>query len=525
MSKSSNPRINLPLVERHISALLLRQAQHRGDAPFLTVSGTMYTFREVQQRVLRVAAGFTSAGIAEGDRIGVMLANCAEFVFVWFAAAHVGAAAVVMNPQFRGSVLDTALADCDCRALVLHADALTRASSQLESLQSSGVTCVVVGEHSARSGLVAFSDFQASEQALAPAHAGDWQTIQTISFTSGSTGPSKGVRITNSQAVDTACTFVHAMNLAPEDVVFSPFALFHGMSNRLAVLPCLVVGAHVVLAERFSASAFWQQAAACGATVAQTLPTVTALLKSQLPGERDRAHSVTRMYNSRVDEEFERRFGVTLVEAYGMTEFGVVIYTPYPERRAGACGRIHPGWEVRIVDEMDFPVPTGMAGELVFRPKEPGLLCDGYMARPQATVDATRNLWFHTGDMALEDADGYIHFLDRKKDRIRRRGENISSFDAEFIVCGHPGVLECAVLPHPATLGEDDIRLIVVVKSGTQLKADELFSWLQIRMPRFMLPRFIEFTDTLPRTHNNKIEKFKLAALGLGATAWDSEAL
>lgn len=520
----TSARLDVPLAQRHLSVLLALQAHARPDAPFLTVGGRTWSFADAYQRTLQLAGGLAAVGITAGARVGVLLPNCAEFVFTWFAAAHLGATTVVMNPQLRGPMLDLALADCGCQLLVLHADGLQAAAPQARALAVGGGLCVVVGTaaslpegHRPFDELAAFSG-------PAPARAGDYRSIQTVSFTSGSTGPAKGVRVTNNQAIDTACTFVHAMALTAEDVLFTPFALFHGMSNRLAVVPCLVVGAHVVLAEGFSASHYWQQAAACGATVAQTLPTVNAMLKSQPPGPGDRAHRVTRMYNSRVDDAFEQRFGVRLVEAYGMTEIGVVLYTPYGERRAGACGRIHPGWEMQVLDEDDWPLPAGQPGELAFRPRLPHLLCAGYMNRPQALVDATTNLWFHTGDVGRMDADGYVFFMDRRKERIRRRGENISSFDAEFIVAAHPAVRECAVLPHPAALGEDDVRLVVVADPAAGLDGAALFDWLKPRMPRFMLPRYIEFVDSLPRTPNNKIEKFKLVAAGLPADVWDAEA-
>lgn len=519
----SSQRLDLPLDQRHLSVLLARQAADFGTAPFLTVSDCTYSFAEVQERVLRLSSGLASAGVTANDLVGVMLPNCAEFVFTWFAAAHLGAATVVMNPELRGHMLDLALVDCDCRLVVMHADVLAGTGAQVEKLAESGVPVAVVGEATGLlQGCIPFSTL--AECDASPTSAvGDYRSIQTVSFTSGSTGPSKGVRITNNQAIDTACTFIHAMALTSDDVLFTPFALFHGMSNRLAVIPCLLAGAHVVLAENFSASRYWQQAAACGATVAQTLPTVNAMLKAQPPSPADLAHRVTRMYNSRVDHEFERRFGVRLVEAYGMTEIGVVLYTPYGDRRDGACGRLHPGWDMQIVDENDWPLPSGQAGEMVLRPRLPHLMCAGYMNRPQAFVEATSNLWFHTGDIGRMDTDGYVFFMDRRKERIRRRGENISSFEAEFIVAAHPAVRECAVLPHPAALGEDDVRLVVVADPAARLDGAALWAWLKDRMPRFMLPRYIEFSDRLPRTHNNKIEKFRLLANGLAPDVWDAE--
>ena len=331
-------------------------------------------------------------------------------------------------------------------------------------------------------------------------------------------------QLTTNQAIDAGCTYVHATELGADDVVYTPFAFFHGMSTRLGVVPALLVGAHVVVGERFSASRYWQEATECGATVGQTLPTMTALLKALPPGPYDRAHKVTRMYNSRADEDFERRFGVRLVEAYGMTEIGLVIYSGFPDRRPGAAGKLHPDWEMGIFDEHDNPVGAGQPGELVFRPKAPWLMSPGYIGRPEATVEATRNLWFHSGDIGRQDEDGYVYFIDRRKERIRRRGENISSFDVESLVSSHPDVRECAALAYPAAHGEDDVRIIVVAAEGSALTAGALYEWLTGVMPRYMLPRYIEFTQTLPRTATNKIEKFQLKDRGLGPDAWDREA-
>ncbi|HSW18244.1 MAG TPA: AMP-binding protein, partial [Ramlibacter sp.] len=289
------------------------------------------------------------------------------------------------------------------------------------------------------------------------------------------------------------------------------------------VMPALLVGAHVVVAEKFSASRYWQEAAACGATVAQTLPPMTAMLKALPPGVHDRQHSVTRMYNSRADEEFEARFGVRLVEAYGMTEIGLPIYSGYPERRQGAAGKIHPDWEMAIVDDADQPVAPGTPGELVFRPRQPWLMMQGYVGRPDATLEALRNLWFHSGDIGRQDDDGWVFFIDRRKERIRRLGENISSFDVESLVCAHPDVRECAALAHPAALGEDDVRIVVVTAQESNLTAAALYDWMTGVMPRYMLPRYIEFTQALPRTATNKIEKLKLKEAGLSPEVWDRE--
>ncbi len=517
------PRLRLPIEDRHLSVLLERRARQQSDRPFLSIEGNSYTYGAAYERVLQVAAGLADAGLAEGDRIGVLLPNCEAFVWTWFAAAHLGATIVVMNPQLRGMTLDHALADSDCSLLVAHANDLAAVEPIIPMLRKAMKCLALVGGAAPSHGDFVPFDQLFGDAARAPARRGDYRTTQSISFTSGSTGPSKGVLLSNNQSLDIACTFIHAMGLTEIDVIFSPFPLFHGMSNRLAVLPALVMGAQVVISDRFSASKFWQQVTEAKATVAQTLHSVTAMLKAQPPSPWDRAHHVTRMYNTRYDEEFEQRFGVHLIEAFGMTEIGVTTYSPYPERRPGSAGRVHPDWEVAILDEEDRPLPRGQQGELAFRPREPYLMTVGYAKRPDAMVEATRNLWFHTGDIGRQDEDGYVYFLDRKKERIRRRGENISSFEVELSVIAHPDIRECAVLPYPAEQGEDEVRLVVVKAPESSLTAPALYEWLQRAMPRYMLPRYIEFVESLPRTPNNKIEKFKLLTEGLASTVWDRE--
>lgn len=517
-------RIVLPRELRHTSALLERQLRERPDSPFLTIEGATYSFRQAHEQVMRVASGLAGLGVKEGCRVGVMLPNVAAFVFVWLAACHLGATIVAINPQFRGALADNALGSTECSVVVLHAASADVLASVATPVRER-IKAVIAADAPTvgRDGAVSLAALASCGAAAGPSARGDLRSIHTISFTSGSTGPSKGVLITTNQALDSACTYVHATRLTSNDTLYTPFAFFHGMSTRLGVLPALIVGAHVVVAERFSASRYWQEASLCGATVGQTLPPMTAMLKALPPGPADNSHRLTRMYNSRADEEFERRFGVHLVEAYGMTEMGLPIYTGYPDRRAGAAGKLHPEWEMAIVDEQDEPVAAGEPGELVFRPRTPWLISPGYVGRPEATVESTRNLWFHSGDIGRQDEDGYIYFIDRRKERIRRLGENISSFDVESLVSSHPDVRECAALAYPAAVGEDDVRIVVVAAAGSQLNGRALYDWLTGAMPRYMLPRYIEFAASLPRTPTNKIEKFQLKEAGLGADVWDRD--
>ncbi|MES2563080.1 MAG: AMP-binding protein, partial [Pseudomonadota bacterium] len=220
---------------------------------------------------------------------------------------------------------------------------------------------------------------------------------------------------------------------------------------------------------------------------------------------------------------FEERFGTRTLEAFAMTETTFLLYTPYPGRKVGSTGREHEDWEVALVDDNDVPVLLGEPGELIARPRKPYIMMQGYLNKPQATQDAWRNLWFHTGDILRRDEEGYFYFVDRKKERIRRLGENVSSSEVERSVSSHPAIAECVVLAHPAGRNEDDIRLVAVLKEGAELAPAELHAWLQARLPKFMVPRYIELVDALPRTGTNKVQKQKLVQQGLGAGVWDAQ--
>jgi crotonobetaine/carnitine-CoA ligase len=222
---------------------------------------------------------------------------------------------------------------------------------------------------------------------------------------------------------------------------------------------------------------------------------------------------------------FERRFGVRLVEAYGSTDIGVPIYSrPGEPRRTGACGRPIAAYEVRLVDGDDHEVDVGDVGEIVVRPDEPSLICDGYLGMPEETVRATRNLWFHTGDLARRDEDGFVYFVGRNKDTIRRRGENISAFEVEEVVEQHPDVLEVAAFGVPSELTEEEVMVAVVPRSGRSVDPADLISFCTNKMARYMVPRYVDVVPELPKTPTEKVEKYLLRERGITATTWDATA-
>jgi crotonobetaine/carnitine-CoA ligase len=518
----------LPQEERRLGWILRDRAAKEGDRTFMRMGDATHSFAGTHAISTDIARGLRNLGVGSGDYVAMMLPNCTEFVLTWFAAALRNAAIVPINPQYRGFLFDAPLRETKTRGLVIHRD-LAEALPTLDSKMLAQLEWVaVVGGIEGLDlppGVNAFEFADLQVEGTDDVEIdGTYRDIHCVMYTSGTTGPSKGVLLSNAQFFSSASVFLRAVALTRDDVLFTPLPLFHGLASRLGVLPALIIGAEIVIGERFSGTRFWQQAAEASATVGHTIFSIPPVLKAQAPGPQDTAHTLRCMYNAHHDAEFETRFNVRLVEAYGMTETGLCIFTDYPDRREGSSGIVHEDYEVQLVDDFDNSVPVGELGEIVLRPKKPYITMQGYLDKPAATVEAWRNLWFHTGDIARQDADGYFYFVDRVRDRIRRRGENISSWDVENFANAHPAIAESVALPYPAPGGEDDIRLVAVLHVGKALDAQTLADWLEERMPRFMLPRYIEFTDSLPRNPASKVEKYKLVNRGLAADVWNREA-
>ena len=528
---NADPLYNLPLDQRDIGRFLRLRAAEDGDRPYLTFlafGARTFTFAETDRRCRDLARGLAARGIREGSRVLLLLPNCAEFVFTWYACSLLGAAIVPLNTNLKGMALEAQVEDAQADAVMASHDLLPALDSMRPAFKQLIPWLAVVGDAAGAAAIVEQSrivPFETLYQGTgADAQiAGDFRRIQFISYTSGTTGPAKGVMLPNALAFSSACTFMRLSGMTRDDVLYSPLPLFHGLSSRMCALPALVLGAHAVIGERFSASRYWEQAAQCKATLAYIVHAVVSLVMAQPPGAHDRAHRVRAIFNAAHDLEFEARFGVRTLEAFSMTETSFMLYTPYAERTLGSTGRAHEDWDLELVGDNDLPVPPGKPGELVGRPRKPYIVMQGYLNKPQATLDAWRNLWFHTGDILRRDAHGNYFYIDRKQERIRRRGENVSSAEVERGVAAHPAIMECVVIAHPAPSGEDDIRLVAVLKSGAALAPTDLHAWLNQRLPKFMLPRYIEFIGALPRGATNKVEKIALLRAGLGVGAWDAE--
>jgi crotonobetaine/carnitine-CoA ligase len=518
--------IEVPAAERTLPALLARQAAALGARPYLELGETTRTFAEMRDAAARTAGSFAAAGLRRGDRIAIMAENRREVVDAWFGAAWLGAILVPFNTAMRGPQLEHVLTNSGPRALAIepelfgHLDVLGELPPELERIWLLGD-----GPTSWRG--VPVEPFPARGDAL-PAEAVRPGETVAILYTSGTTGPSKGVMCPQAQFYWWARgTAAMLGGLSDEDVLYTCLPLFH--TNALnTCMQALLHGARLVVGPRFSASRFWSRLAQADATVTYLLGAMTSILAKRPPSPEDRAHrcrvALAPATHAELHELFRERFGITLRDGFGMTETNAVIGAREGVQRPGTMGRVMPGYDAKIVDENDEEVPDGTPGELVLRADDAFAFATGYWRMPEQTVESWRNLWFHSGDRAVRDPDGSFRFLDRMKDAIRRRGENISAWEVEQVLLGHDDVAAAAVVPVPSVLGEDEVLACVVPRDGATLDPEELVRHCEPRLAYFAIPRYVEVVDELPLTENGKVRKFVLRERGVTPAAWDREA-
>ena len=513
-----------------IDALLAARARSHADTVFLRFASADLTFAETAARSDQFAGGLAAMGIGKGDVVPVLLPNSPEFALTWLALCRLGAVSCLVNTAFRGPALAHALGVTDAHTVVLHhsfAAQFAEVAGALPHLRR----VVVVGDlgRDALAGVdvVNWHAVDGDPAGLAQ-HAGHSATDPAmILFTSGTTGPSKGCVLSHRYTLRQASLMIEHLRFRDDDVLYCPFPLFHIDATVLTVAPALVLGTTAAIGERFSVSGFWPEVRRFGATVFDFMGATLTMLHKQPEQPDDLDNPVRLGWGVPVPEsadDFERRFGLQLVELYGSTDAGLPMYHPVDvPRRAGSCGTVIDAYDVRLLDDDGFEVPVGEVGELVVRPNEPSLMADGYFGMPEATLRSRRNLWFHTGDLLRRDADGFYFFVGRRTDSIRRRGENISAFEVEEVVKLHPSVLDAAAFGVPSELTEDDVMVAVVVRPGAGFDAAELRAFCAERMARHMLPRYVDVVDELPRTPTEKVRKDALRERGVTVTTWDSD--
>jgi crotonobetaine/carnitine-CoA ligase len=520
---------------------LVRRLASDPDGPYLDFANTevgnvQYTAREMDAESTRLAHALIGLGVGHGDRVATLLDNRAEQVVSFFAALKLGAVQVPINTGYKGDFLRHQLADSGARVFVVQGDYASRAVETIGADTTPEVAhCIVVDHPDA---VIDAVPTIAWADAVAGASDAPIDTSQVrpgdlacFIYTAGTTGPSKGCMLPQNYIVSLAEQVERAWERRGDDIVLTPLPLFHFNAISIAVVGTLVAGGSAVIERKFSVSNFWPEVKRTGATMVSMLGSLAILIANADDHPDQRGHKLRLCAAAPMppdtDAAWGQRFGCkTFSAGYGLTEASLISMLDAGEpNKPGAAGKpnLH-DFDVRIVDDDDVPVATGEAGEIVCRPNGPNLMFAGYWNRPDATVEATRNLWFHTGDLGRIDDNGYLFFVDRKKDALRRRGENISSFEMEKTLYGHSALRDVAVHAVPSELGEDDVKITVVLQDDAQLTEEELCRWMAERVPYFAIPRYVEFRDDLPRNPVGRVLKYQLREEGVTPTTWDREA-
>ena len=527
-----------------LAEILRDRADAHGDRPYLRYGdGAWVTYSEMNARANRVANGLIARGVLPGESVSVMLPNCEEFLQCWYGILKAGAVMSSINTAYKGDFLSWTINLVQARTLFISDAFLDRLNFIADEVPLLERVIVVPSESPtgpdpsvAFESLAALMDAPADEPGVDYA----WTDDARIMFTSGTTGRSKGVIKQNAADYFSARGSLEYMSkcrgITVDDMHaetwFSCLPLFHSNAQVLTAYPALIAGGRVAFVERFSGTRFWEQAIDMGATMFNGIGAMLYFLWNQPPSDLDRAHSVHSVLAAPAPRdiyfEFEERFGVQLTEGYGLTETGVcTVMDPSQPVRLGSCGRANPGYEVTIVEPgTDRPVPPDTPGEIVVDMKVPNIVMRAYYGMPEKTAEDFRNLKLHTGDLGRMDADGYVYFMDRVKDYIRRRGENVSSMEVERQIAGHPDVAECAVIGVKADEGassEDEI-MVVLVAEGDAPDPTALTHWMAERMPYFMVPRYIRVVDALPKTPTARVRKTELRDEGIAPGTWDRDA-
>jgi len=515
-----------------IGTLVEERAKAHKDRVFLLFEDQKITWGHIDKVSNQVASGLRNLGIMKGDKVILMMQNHPEFIYAWFGTSKLGAIEVPVNIAYKSDLLSYIINNSDSKLIFIDASLLDRLAMirdrlpKLEKIVCKGkVNDAIVKALPVP--VISMDEFLAQPSDPVSAHVVKTDPVGIL-YTSGTTGPSKGVVLCHNAFIFLATLIAKLRQLAPQDVLYTFLPLFHGNAQILSIMNAVVADSQVVLGNHFSASTFWDDIRKYGATQFNYLGAVMTILSKQPPKENDIDNPVRICLGAAcpadVMKHMEERFGILCLEGYGLTEAGIFIHWTVNDRKLGSCGKlVEEYYEANLVDDEDNEVPVGQIGEIVVRPKAPFIMMSEYYEMPEKTLESYRNLWFHTGDYARKDEEEYFYFVDRKKDAIRRRGENISSFEVEKVINSHPGVLESAVFAIPSDLGEDDVKVNVVLKPGEKLSPEELIRFCNENMAYFAVPRYLEFVVDLPKTATNRIEKYRLREAGITVNTWDRE--
>lgn len=515
--------------ERTLGFMLEEKAVRVKDKPFLLYKDEKVTYGELNTTVNRVANRLVDWGLKKDDKICIMLTNVPDYIYIWFGAAKLGVAEVPINTAYKGDLLQYVVNNSDATVMVVDQQFLDRIEfigDGFENLKHVIVYPELTGKRpKARFDFLSYKDFLSKKVDNPKAEVRPPDPM-AIMYTSGTTGPSKGVIHSHMIYFGYGASQIKYARLNSDDILYACLPYFHAGSQALITYPALMLDATVVMVDRFSASGFWDDMRKYKVTYTVAVGAMFNFLMAQpeSPGDAD---NPLRIFNggpflAEKCGAFEKRFGLKLLEFYGNIESGFVIRSPYDAHKPGSCGKAIDEYEVKLVDGDDREVPVGQVGEFVARSKEPWTMLNGYYKMPEKTAESFRNLWFHTGDGGRMDEEGYFYFVDRIKDAIRKRGENISSWEVEKVINSHPKIQESVAIGLKSKeWAEDEVKVVVVLKQGEQLSPEALIDYCEERMAYFAVPRFIEFKSSLPKTPTQRVEKYKLKEEGVTPNTWD----
>lgn len=531
--------------ERLFGNILTDQAKKIGHKPFCYFKDQIFTYEEVEANANQMAAAYQSLGIGKGDCVIAMLPNTPEFIFHWFGLAKLGAIDAPINTAYKGELLKHVINICDARVMFIHEQFLERLiliQDELVSLEKLVVFCpsgetprtdlkfqtITLEELTRDKGpaIVGPADLKPSDPLM-------------IIYTSGTTGPSKGAMLPHQALYYYACDAIGSLGFTQDDIIYSNLPLYHINIRFFTIMSSMLVGGSFALSEKFSATRFWDEINQYNATVF-CFPGAALInyIYNQPPKEADADNSVRLAWmgpmSGDMAQKFEKRFDLKIYLGYfGMTEANYITSLDIAQMdnlkkqgkwdQALGMGKENKDrYEVKLVDENDNEVPTGQSGEITCRPARPFSMMLEYVNMPDKTLEAFKNMWFHTGDMARKDEEGHFYFVDRKKDYMRCKGENISSFEVESGIISHPVVAEVAVIAVKYKDLEEEIKAIIRFKEGESISNEDLMAWCEERLAYFMVPRFIQLTtQELPKTPTGRIQKYKLRDLEATADIWD----
>lgn len=514
-----------PLLQRTVAAVLDRQVAERPDKiALIEQQGRRMTYAELRTAAIRVGSAIRGAGVQRQEPVLIMLDNHSDLVLAWAGLGVSATIAVPINTAYKGEMLRYVINQCGAKVAIVEAEYCERIAQVADGLMDLE-TVYVRGAGGVLPARFARRDFtellEADPADLDPPHVSE---IACIIYTSGTEGPSKAVLCPHGHAFQTSASYT--FQTTPEDVVLVVLPLFHAGGLFAGVLNALRGGATAVIGS-FSASRFWDEVRSFGCTQTLLIGAMVDFLWKAPASASDRDHpmrNITVVPAMPYMAEFAERFDVSVASSYGQSETGATCISTAEEAQPFLCGYPRPVFEVRIFDDDDAEVAPHVNGEIVVRPLEPWSVFRGYHGDLLATVTATRNQWIHTGDLGHMNERGQVFFVDRKKDALRRRGENVSSMEVEKYLLEHADIAQAAIVSVPSEHLEDDIKAVVVLVAGAAFDPEALLHDLYDRLPYFMVPRYYEAIDELPLTPSGKVAKVELRKRGVTAQTWDCEA-